>query len=204
MRTGIIAAGLLVLSGCGGFQSTQSAATEDMSPAALHLRSLQSLCNGEAYHGTLVSTDAVDAAFGASEIIMGPAVCVDHTVRIPLAVGDDRSRTWVISAAAVSHRLKHDHRHKDGTEDVLTQYGGDSLDRGTEMRQEYSVDADTRALFTREGIAVSTQNIWAIEIRPGTQFAYEMSRPERLFRIEFDITMPVPAPPLPWGVEPVE
>jgi len=30
-------------------------------------------------------------------------------------------------------------------------------------------------------------------------FAYELSRPGRLFRVEFDLTVSVPPPPPPWG-----
>ena len=40
----------------------------------------------------------------------------------------------------------------------------------------------------------------AIEIAPGRQFVYELSRPGgRLFQVEFDLTRPVPPPPAPWG-----
>ncbi len=165
---------------------------------------LSSLCGQGAFAGKLVSNDAVDADFKTAKMIMGPAVCDGMTVRVPFAVDEDRSRTWVITRTQDGLRLKHDHRHKDGTADTLTQYGGDSLDTGTETRQEYPVDAETRTLFTAEDIEVSNQNTWAVEIAPGEQFSYEMSRPERLFRVEFDLSETVPAPPLPWGVEPIE
>jgi hypothetical protein len=32
-------------------------------------------------------------------------------------------------------------------------------------------------------------------------FAYEMARPNRFFRIEFDTSAPVDAPPAPWGAD---
>jgi hypothetical protein len=42
-------------------------------------------------------------------------------------------------------------------------------------------------------------NVWAIELEPGRRYVYELARPGRLFRVEFDLTKPV-APPLPpWG-----
>jgi len=195
MRRVLIGVGALTLSACAQPVST--------APSDLYFEQLSALCGAGAFAGTLVSTDEVDAGFRAETIIMGPAVCDDRSVRIPLAVGDDRSRTWVVTRTDEGVRLKHDHRHADGSEDTLTQYGGDSA-AASLQRHEFPVDGDTRALFTREGIEVSNQNTWAIEIRPGTQFAYEMSRPERFFRIEFDLTAPVPAPPLPWGVEPIE
>lgn len=178
--------------------------SEQTTPADTYWQSLQSLCDGDAYAGQLVSNDAVDADFAAAEIIIGPAKCSMNSVRIPLAVGDDRSRTWVVTKTQTGLRLKHDHRHKDGTEDVITQYGGDAIHPGTPQRNEFPVDAETRDLFTREDIAVSNQNTWAVEIDPAQLFAYEMQRPERFFRLEFDLSEAAPSPPPPWGVEPVE
>jgi hypothetical protein len=69
------------------------------------------------------------------------------------------------------------------------------------MRQEFPVDADSRALFEREGLEASVGNTWAIEIDPDAKFVYELARPGRLFRVEFDLTRPVPIPPAAWGTE---
>ena len=173
-------------------------------PAALYFERLSSLCNGEAYSGRLVSSDEADRDFVAAPMVMGPATCDGLTVRIPFAVNDDRSRTWVLTRTVDGMRLKHDHRHADGTEDTLTQYGGDSVGDGTASQQDYPADAETKSLFEREDIAVSSQNIWTVEIQPGELFAYQMRRPERLFRVEFDLTAPTETPPLPWGVAPIE
>lgn len=184
-----------ILAACGG--------TDSPAPEALYFERLSGLCNGEAYAGTLVSDDAVDADFKTATMIMGPARCDGLTVRIPFAVDEDRSRTWVITRTEDGVRLKHDHRHEDGSEDALTQYGGDSTPPGTAQRQDYPVDEETRALFIAQEIEVSTQNTWTVEIAPGEVFAYQMSRPERLFRVEFDLSAPVEAPPPPWGEVPI-
>lgn len=188
---------VLVLAGCGGTVS-------ESAPEALYFERLSSLCNGQAYAGRLVSNDAVDADFKSARMIMGPARCHGLIVRIPFAVDDDRSRTWVVTRTTDGLRLKHDHRHKDGTEDVLTQYGGDSTPPGTAAAQDFPVDEETRTLFIAQDIEVSTQNTWTVEIEPGTLFAYQMRRPERLFRVEFDLSAPVEPPPLPWGEAPIE
>ena len=70
------------------------------------------------------------------------------------------------------------------------------------MRQEFPVDAESIALFRREGLAVSVTNVWAVEVTPQV-FAYELRRPPgpgaRFLRVELDLTRPVPAPPPPWG-----
>ena len=70
---------------------------------------------------------------------------------------------------------------------------------GTAARQEFPVDAESRALFEREGSKASVTNTWAMAIEPGKTFVYELARPGRLFRVEFDLTRPVALPPLPWG-----
>ena len=190
-------AAALSLAACG------PVATEP-TPDALFFERINGLCDGKAYAGRLVSDDAVDADFKTATMVMGPATCDRLTVRIPFAVDDDRSRTWVISRTANGLRLKHDHRHADGTEDVLTQYGGDNTGQGTAGQQAFPVDAETRDLFIREDIEVSTQNTWTVEIEPGQLFAYQMSRPERLFRVEFDLTTATETPPPPWGEVPIE
>lgn len=166
--------------------------------------SLSALCGQGAYGGQLISNDDVDASFATSILIAGPATCSEGEVRIPFAVDEDRSRTWVITQTETGLRFKHDHRHKDGTKDTLTWYGGDVLGQGTPVRQEFPVDAETRALFIREDIEVSNQNTWAMDIVPGETLTYQMSRPNRNFQVEFDLTSEVPAPPLPWAVEPIE
>lgn len=187
-----------------GIASCSNGPTSPADPASIYFERLSALCTGSAYSGRLVSTDDADRDFQGANMVMGPAQCDGLTVRIPFAVAEDRSRTWILTRTVNGVRLKHDHRHKDGSEDTLTQYGGDSLPPGTEMNQAFPADDETKALFIREGIEVSTQNTWSVEILPGEKFAYQMQRPERLFRVEFDLSTPVETPPLPWGEAPIE
>jgi hypothetical protein len=105
----------------------------------------------------------------------------------------------VITRTPAGLRLKHDHRHEDGSEDKLTQYGGDTVGPGTAQRQEFPADQFSRDLFVREKIPQSTTNVWAMEVEPGRIFAYELRRPNRFFRVDFDLTRPVAPPPPPWG-----
>lgn len=196
MRWGIAGAALLI-AGCNG-------ASDDTGPEAEYFERLAQLCDGQAYAGRLVSNDEVDADFRDAEMTIGPATCSGLVVRIPFRVGDDRSRTWEITRTVDGIRLKHDHRHRDGSEDVLTQYGGDSDETGTATRQDYPADDETKVLFTAEGAEVSNQNTWSVEIEPGDLFAYQMGRPSRLFRVEFDLSEPTTLPPPPWGEAPVE
>ena len=120
---------------------------------------------------------------------------------MPFHVGDDHSRTWVLTRTPEGLRLKHDHRHEDGSDDAVTMYGGDTAKAGTASRQEFPVDEFSKEMFKGEGLDVSTTNTWAMEIEPKQKFAYELARPGRLFRVEFDLTKPVATPPVPWGHE---
>lgn len=192
-----VAGAVLLIASCSG-------APNDPAPEAEYFERLTHLCNGQAYAGRLVSLDEADTDFRDAEMTIGPATCSGLMIRIPFRVGDDRSRTWEITRTVNGIRLKHDHRHRDGSEDVLTQYGGDSLGDGTAAHQDYPADDETKTLFIREGIEVSTQNTWSVEIEPGEMFAYQMSRPNRLFRVEFDLSEPTELPPPPWGEVPVE
>lgn len=168
------------------------------------LGAIQRHC-GKAYEGRVVSTDPADADFAGKRLVMHVRSCDPGVAAIPFHVGEDRSRTWLVSRIPSGLRLKHDHRHADGSPDVLTMYGGETATSGTATRQEFPVDAESVALFTRENRAVSTTNVWAMEITD-TLFAYELRRPPipggRFFRVEFDLTRPVAPPPPPWGAEP--
>lgn len=159
---------------------------------------LSALC-GRAYAGRITSAPvAADAAFAGKPLVMHVRTCAPGVVRVPFHVGADRSRTWVVSRTGNGLRLKHDHRHEDGSEDRVTQYGGDSTTPADAARQLFPADAFTKELLRREGNVAGVDNVWALELS-GSVFAYELRRPGRHFRVEFDLTRPVAAPPAPWG-----
>jgi hypothetical protein len=185
----IIAAAALTLSAC-------ASAAQSVLPQDRFFANLQTLC-GQRFAGRVVTTDAADANFAGQPMVMHVRECSAAEIRIPFHVGPDRSRTWVITRTSAGLRLKHDHRHADGTEDRLSQYGGDTENEGTTERQEFPADDFSRALFVEHNIPHSIANVWAIEVHPGRSFAYELRRPNRHFRVEFDVTAPVPAPALP-------
>lgn len=159
---------------------------------------LSTVC-GKAFEGRIASPAVeADSAFAGKRLVMHVRNCTSDEIRIPFHVGEDRSRTWVVTRTGAGLRLKHDHRHSDGSEDKLTQYGGDTVADGTAGRQEFPADDFSKRLFVRENIPVSTANVWAMEA-DARAFAYELRRPGRFFRVEFDLTRPVAAPPPPWG-----
>jgi hypothetical protein len=170
-------------------------------PADAFMARLQALC-GKAFEGRVVTNDPADASFAGKRLVMHVRDCRPGEVRIPFHVGEDRSRTWIITRTPTGLRLKHDHRHADGSPDELTMYGGDTATAGTPARQEFPVDAESIALFTRTNRTVSNTNVWAVEVNPAA-FAYELRRPPmpggRFFRVEFDLSRSVAPPPPPWG-----
>lgn len=157
---------------------------------------------GQAFAGRVLADEPAQAddAFAGKALVMQVRECGDKEIKIPFHVGDDHSRTWVLTRTDSGLRLKHDHRHEDGSADAVTMYGGDTAAAGSERRQAFPVDAESIATFEREGLNASVSNVWAMEIEPGERFLYELSRPGgRLFQVEFDLGTPVPAPPTPWG-----
>lgn len=173
-------------------------------PADDFLDHLRAIC-GKAFEGRIIANlppPTTPDPFEGKPLVMHVRECGDSVVRVPFHVGDDRSRTWVLTRTAEGLRLKHDHRHEDGSHDAVTMYGGDTADVGTSQRQAFPVDAESIANFKENGLNASLENTWAIEVVPGQRFVYELSRPTgRLFKVEFDLSRPVDAPPPPWGAE---
>ena len=173
------------------FLTLASAATAQApAPQDAFMANLNALC-GQRFEGRVATTDAADADFAGRRLLMHVRVCSAEEVRIPFWVGDDRSRTWVVTRTDAGLRLKHDHRHDDGSTHVLHWYGGDTADAGTAERQDFPVDAESIALFNANDASVSTTNVWAMEIHPARTFAYELRRANRHFRVEFDLRKPV-------------
>ncbi len=160
---------------------------------------LQAHC-GQAFEGQ-VSRGAADDPWRQARLVMHVRDCSDSELRVPLAFNDDRSRIWVITRMESGVRLKHDHRHADGSEDAVTWYGGmsaapDGAPGDAEIN--FPVDAESVALFEREGLNASTQNTWQLSVAGG-MLNYRLMRPGgRDFMVSFDLTAPVEVPPAAW------
>src|SRR3990167_260296 len=198
----------LLLAACGHQPTTpiaESTATKiAASPADDFMDRRRSHC-GQAFAGRIIADTPPPTgsdAFSGKALVMHVRGCEANELRVPFHVSEDRSRTWILTRTASGLRLKHDHRHQDGTPDDSTMYGGDTRSSGSALRQEFPVDADSIAQFEASGRTASTTNTWAMEIEPGQRFLYELSRPGgRLFQVEFDLSKPIDLPPAPWGHE---
>ena len=78
---------------------------------------------------------------------MSVETCGEKEIRIPFRVGEDRSRTWVLTLTDGGLLFRHDHRHADGTPDKVTMYGGLAAPDGTPLRQSFPADAETARLI---------------------------------------------------------
>lgn len=198
------------------------ATTPAANPQDAFWEALTSHC-GNAYAGQLVSEDARDADWEGRAMVAHWAECNEGHIAIAFHVespddigGWNRSRTWMLSRVDIETdagesvaefiSLHHDHRHYDGLSDLITYYGGATEGLGTARGQDFPVDSDSIALFEREGLTASVTNVWRMEVdpagTPGGTFVYQLTRendPTRLFRVRFDASEPVAAPPPAWG-----
>lgn len=186
----MVAMGCVLLAGCRASMPAPAAGPQDG-----FFASLTALC-GRAFEGSIVEGNASDTAFAGKTLTMHVRQCSEREIRIPFHVGEDRSRTWIVTRTGEGLRLKHDHRHADGSEDAVTQYGGDTDEAGSATTQEFPADA-----FTARLLPAAATNVWTMEVVPGRRFAYALRREgtDRRFRVEFDLTRPVTPPPALWG-----
>jgi len=156
---------------------------------------LQSHC-GKAYEGEIVAGGKKGDGFMGKKLVMHIRSCEEGTIRIPFFVGDDKSRTWVFTMSK-KHliTLKHDHRHKDGSEDSITQYGGSNPNTGLANIQFFPADQHTSSL-----ISYASNNVWWVTIDEKS-FTYNLRRigTDRFFSVKFDLTKEISTPSAPWG-----
>ena len=156
---------------------------------------LKSHC-GKAYEGEIITGGKKGDGFTGEKLVIHIRSCKENIIRVPFFVGDDKSRTWVF-AKSTGHliSLKHDHRHKDGTEDKITQYGGSSTNTGLANIQYFPADQQTSNL-----IPAASTNVWWVTIDK-TSITYNLRRlgTARFFSVKFDLTKEIETPNAPWG-----
>lgn len=188
---------LFLAAGCGAGGGDPPEWVDPVAERGAFWSALQGLCGG-AFQGEVVrdTPATAESPYAGGPLVMHVRDCSSDEVRIPFHVGEDRSRTWVVTRLDQGFRLKHHHLHQDGSPDQVHLYGGDTTEGGTAEWQEFPSDS-----FTAELIPVAAANVWTIEVIPGELFAYALRRDgtERAFRVEFDLTRTVAEPPPPWG-----
>jgi len=192
---------LLLLAGCepAPDPSLDSAAVAS-SPQDAFWANLSQHC-GQAYPGTLVvDRPDRDILTGDEELIAHWAECDDARMHIAFHIGRaggqdwDRSRTWVLTRERDALELRHDHRLPDGSEDEETWYGGRTVDAGSAEAQWF--------LFDERRAPDGSPLGWRLEIRPSARYVYgTISGDNYTWRVDFDLSAPIEAPPPAWGHE---
>ncbi|MBS4041435.1 MAG: hypothetical protein KGZ81_12660 [Flavobacteriales bacterium] len=170
-------------------------AQEKPSGAKVFWDNLQALC-GKSFEGTITEAPANDS-FRGKKLTMHVKSCSNNKIRIPFVVGEDYSRTWILTFENDLITLKHDHRHEDGSEDKITQYGGTASNPGLENLQMFPADN-----FTCNLLGYACTNVWYLSLTNET-FGYHLVRigSDRKFSVQFDLQNPVENPKAPWGWE---
>ncbi|WP_276360311.1 hypothetical protein [Daejeonella sp. H1SJ63] len=104
-------------------------------------------------------------------------------LRLPFNAGENKTRTWILKKSRHGIQLKHDHRHADGSQDSITNYGGDSdISLGTTLSQYFPADA-----FTAKLLPSASTNRWIMEFSADKKrFYYILERNKSLrFKAEF-------------------
>lgn len=158
---------------------------------------IKALC-GKAFSGKVTIDNQGPNKMSKQPLIMHVRHCTDEELQIPFHVGDDASRTWIITKTGSGLSLKHDHRNRDGSYSQSTMYGGHTIDAGWPQVQSFPADEYSKLLFANSGNPQSNSNIWQIYIYPDT-FTYRLIREGREFRVDFDLTKEVTRPKAPWG-----
>jgi len=157
---------------------------------------------GKAFVGKIVKDTDPSDTWTNARIVMHIRDCSESQIKVPLHVDANRSRIWVITKLpAGKMRLKHDHRHDDGSSDDVTMYGGTSASgAGGGATVTFPVDAESIASFKKHGLDASVSNSWHISVGEAT-FHYKLTRPSgRTFDVAFDLSKPVPVPPKAWDM----
>lgn len=132
---------------------------------------LSDLC-GTRFVGHSVFPEDPGDAWRDKTLVAHIETCTADEIRIPFMVGDDHSRTWIISRVDHGLQLKHDHRHADGTPDEVTMYGGTTQSAGSELSQSFPADAYTAAL-----IPEASTNEWFLTFsEDGANLTYYLER----------------------------
>jgi hypothetical protein len=151
---------------------------------------------GKAFEGKLVNAPANDD-FAGKKLVMHVLYGDDDKIYVPFNVGDNRSRTWIFTYHSGRIKLKHDHRHEDGSNDEITMYGGIASNSGTASMQVFPADEETL-----EMLPAAFSNVWWVTI-DSARYTYNLRRvgTERIFTVAFDLTKEVKIPEPSWGWE---
>ncbi|MCW5912243.1 MAG: hypothetical protein KIT62_14325 [Cyclobacteriaceae bacterium] len=151
------------------------------------IKNLNAFC-GKSFAGKAVFPEEEKNPFKGQALKITFSTCTDKEVRIPFQVGEDKSRTWVLTLDEKGLLLKHDHRHEDGTPDKVTMYGGYAKAGGSALEHAFPADA-----YTAELIPAAATNEWSLVLSKDKKtLSYILKRDGQLrFHADFDLSKPL-------------
>jgi len=192
----LLAGALLLITGC---EEPPAPANDPVPEQEAFWERLQAHC-GEAYPGEVSDvTPYYREGVEGRDAVIHFFDCSDDRIHVPFHLDDDRSRNWIVTRVDGTLRLKHDHRNPDGTEEEISQYGGDAPVPGLETRQIFWADDHTAEILPDRW-----DNFWFLDFVDEETLQYGVHWPTHghSVRFSFDLSNPVEPPPAPWGYEP--
>jgi hypothetical protein len=196
---------LLGASACSAPSHAETAQSTTLATAlateqATFMQAFQPFC-GKAYAANIVE-DSHPSPTWDYPLIVHIRDCDNSVIRMPLHVGEDRSRTWVLTLHEDFIDFQHIHLHQDGSPDAVSPYGGRTRTPGTASSQSFPADEASKALFIANGLDVSVNNIWSFDFPDEQTLRYRLNRPGRIFEVHVDLSQPIALPPPAWGFTP--
>jgi len=144
---------------------------------------LSKLC-GNSFNGIATYPDEPMEPFKGATLTMHVNECNKNEIKIPFHVGENTSRTWIISKTKDGLLFKHDHRHNDNTPEEITMYGGLADKNGSMFKQSFPADKHTASL-----IPEASTNVWALEFSEDFKtFHYILTRHNNMrFQADFNL-----------------
>jgi hypothetical protein len=162
---------LTLLFGTFPTQSKTTSGSLQLETQKAFFSNIRKMC-GKQFEGATDFPQNVDHPMVGKRLVISVGSCTDKEIRIPFQVGEDKSRTWILTLSEQGLVFKHDHRHPDGTPDQVTLYGGAAAASGTAYLQRFPADP-----FTTKLIPEAATNVWTLQIIPDKQqFMYYLER----------------------------
>lgn len=146
-------------------------------------KAMSALC-GKSFEGVAVLPTERNPMAGEKLVVFFDS-CNENELRMPFHVGENKSRTWIMTLSEEGLLFKHDHRHEDGTPDDVTNYGGWASDKGNPNQQFFPADD-----FTKELLARNPTQEWSFELDTENQELHYLlySRGSLWFKATFDLS----------------
>jgi len=140
---------------------------------------------GKSFAGTAIYPEGDRNPFKGQALKVIFDSCTDKELRMPFHVGEDKSRTWILTLDKNGLLFKHDHRHEDGTPDEITMYGGYGKAGGSGFEQSFPADE-----YTAKLIPAASTNEWTFILSEDKKtLSYILKRDDQLrFRADFDLS----------------